>query len=84
MSSDEEIHHLPAVKGLSDGFKAALLTTLDGDPEQLAHDAGLSSVKSSRRSSMPSTVATSIGAGLRVLCRCDRGRQPTGPILDPT
>ena len=44
MPSDEEIRQVLADKGLIDWFKAALLSALDGDPEQAAHDAGLLSL----------------------------------------
>ena len=49
MPSDAEIRLILADKGVSDWFRSALLTALDGDPVQTAHDAGVLSLVLDRR-----------------------------------
>ena len=49
MPSDEEIRQVLLDEALSEWFKTALLSALDGEPVQVAHDAGLLSVVLDRR-----------------------------------
>ena len=49
MPSDSEIRQLLADYSLSDWFRTALLSALELNPEQAAHDAGLLSLVLDRR-----------------------------------
>jgi hypothetical protein len=49
MPNDDEIRKILADKSLSDWFRSALLSALDGDPVQAAQDAGLLSIVLDRR-----------------------------------
>jgi len=49
MPNDEEIRQLLQDPGLSDWFKRSLLSSLDRDPVDAAHDAGLLSAVLDRR-----------------------------------
>lgn len=49
MPSDSEIRQLLADNNSSDWFRTALLSALERDPDQAAHDAGLLSLVLDRR-----------------------------------
>ncbi len=57
MPNDEEIRQLLRDPGLSDWFKRSLLSSLDRDPVDAAHDAGLLSVVLDRRAQVISAQA---------------------------
>lgn len=57
MPNDDEIRQLLHDPGLSDWFKGALLSALDRDPVDAAHDAGLLSTVLARRAQVIAAAA---------------------------
>ncbi len=78
MPNDDEIRQILADKSLSDWFRTALLSALDGDPVQAAQDAGLWTVglRRLRRNWLPLKPLPKLGGGHEPApCGCvDRGR----------